>query len=78
MHKIKTNIKKEDPKKDRSKIVSQMKSAAFTMISYDDLLNEKVDFKSFKANDKAKKMKAKAKKASIYILGMEPLILKNI
>jgi len=50
LHKIKMNIKKSESKKDLSKIISQIKSAAFTMFSYDDLLKEKVDFKTFKAN----------------------------
>jgi len=51
LHKLKMNIKKADPKKDLSKIISQIKSAAFTMISYDDLLQEKVYFKTFKVNE---------------------------
>jgi len=56
LHKIKTNIKKSDSKKDFPKLISQMKAAAFTMISYDDLLKEKVDFKSFSANKTALSM----------------------
>lgn len=57
LHKLKMNIKKADPKKDLSKIISQIKSAAFTMVSYDNLLKEKVDFKMFKANETALNMK---------------------
>ena len=56
LHKLKMNIKNADPKKDLSKIISQIKSAAFTMVSYDDLLKEAVDFKTFKANEVALNM----------------------
>ncbi len=48
LHKIKTDIKNADPKKDMKKIVSQIKAAAFTMYIYDDLLKEKIDFKASK------------------------------
>ncbi len=48
MHKIKTNIKKADAKKDMPKIVSQIKAAALTMYIYDDLLKTKIDFKTIK------------------------------
>ena len=56
LHKLKMNIKKADPKKDLSKITSQIKSAAFTMFTYDDLLQEIVNFKTFKTNEKALNM----------------------
>jgi len=42
------NVKKGDAKKDMKKIVSQIKSAAFTMYVYDDLLKEKINFKTMK------------------------------
>ncbi len=48
LHKLKMNIKKSDPKKDMGKIASQIKSMAFTMYIYDDLLKEKIDFKKMK------------------------------
>ena len=51
LHKLKNNIKKADAKKDMKKIVSQIKSAAFTMYVYDDLLKEKIDFKTMKASE---------------------------
>ena len=50
LHKLKNNIKNADPKKDMPKIVSQIKSAAFTMYVYDDLLKEKINFKTMKAS----------------------------
>ena len=50
LHKLKITIKKADPKKDMKKIVSQIKSASFTMYTYDDLLKEKIDFKTMKAS----------------------------
>jgi len=53
LHKIKTNIKKADSNKEMPKIVSQIKSAAFTMLMYDEKLREKIDLKSIKENDKA-------------------------
>ncbi len=49
LHKLKNNIKKAD-EKSMPKIVSQIKSMAFTMYTYDDLLKENVDFKTMKAN----------------------------
>ncbi len=51
LHKLKNSIKKADPEKDMKKIASQIKSAAFTMYVYDDLLKEKVDFKKMKASE---------------------------
>jgi len=48
LHKIKMAIKKADPKKDMPKISSQIKAAAFTMYTYDKLLQTKIDFNSFK------------------------------
>jgi hypothetical protein len=50
LHKLKMNIKKADAKKDLSKIISQIKSAAFTMYIYDELLKEKVNFEEIVAN----------------------------
>ena len=50
LDKLKKSIKKADGKKDMKKISSQIKSAAFTMYVYDDLLKDKVDFKTIKAN----------------------------
>ncbi len=52
LHKLKTNIKNSDSKKDMKKISAQIKAAAFMMYTYDDLLKEKIDFKSFKASTK--------------------------
>jgi len=52
LHKLKTYIQKADPKKDMSKVSSMIKSVAFTMFVYDDLLKTKVDFKTIKANNK--------------------------
>jgi len=49
LHKIKTNMKKLKNKKDLSKISSQIKAAAFTMYTFDNLLKKKVDFTTFKA-----------------------------
>jgi len=48
LHKIKTNIKNANPKKDMKKIVGQIKAAAFTMYTYDDLLKTKINFKTMK------------------------------
>ncbi len=50
LHKLKKSIKKADGKKDMNKVVSKIKSAAFTMYIYDDLLKEKVDFKKIEPN----------------------------
>ena len=50
LHKIKKNIKKADAKKNLPKIISQIKSAAFTLFIYDDLLKQQVDFKTITAN----------------------------
>ena len=50
LHKLKNNIKKADAEKDMKKIVSQIKSAAFTIYIYDDLLKEKINFKTMQAN----------------------------
>jgi len=58
LHKLKNSIKKADAKEDMKKIVSQIKSAAFTMYVYDDLLKEKIDFKTMKPSDKKLDMKA--------------------
>ncbi len=52
LHKLKKSIKNADPKKDMNKIISQIKSAAFTMYVYDDLLKEKIDFKTMKPSSK--------------------------
>jgi len=50
LHKLKSFIQQADPTKDMSKISSMIKSVAFTMYVYDDLLKTKIDFKSIKAN----------------------------
>ncbi|MCK5535577.1 MAG: hypothetical protein KAI79_02055, partial [Bacteroidales bacterium] len=50
LHKLKNNIKKADAEKDMKEIVSQIKSAAFTIYTYDDLLKEKINFKTMQAN----------------------------
>ncbi|MEA3498825.1 MAG: hypothetical protein U9R16_07195 [Campylobacterota bacterium] len=50
LHKLKNNIKNANGKKDMPKIISQIKSAAFTMYVYDDLLKTKIDFKTMKPN----------------------------
>lgn len=47
LDKIKKAIKKADPKKDMKKISSQIKAAAFTMYTYDPLLQKKVKFEQF-------------------------------
>ncbi len=64
LHKIKDSIKKADAKKDMKKISSQIKSAAFTMYIYDDLLKEKIDFKIMKANNPTLNMKEVFSKVS--------------
>ena len=50
LHKLKNSIKKINDKKDMPKVISQIKSAAFTMYTYDDLLKEKINFKTMKSN----------------------------
>lgn len=52
LHKLKNNIKKAASKKDMQKISSQIKSLAFSMYTYDNLLKEKIDFKSMKSSSK--------------------------
>ena len=54
LHKIKTNLKKAT-KKDMKKISSQIKSYAFSMYIYDDVLKQKVDLNHFKAKKLTKK-----------------------
>jgi len=54
LEKIKTNLKKARIE-DMKKISSQIKAAAFSMYTYDKLLQEKVDFSSFKAKKLTKK-----------------------
>jgi len=54
LHKLKTNIQHAS-KKDMKKISSQIKAAAFTMYSYDKLLQTKVDFSNFKPKKLTKK-----------------------
>ena len=54
LHKIKTNLKVAT-KKDMKGISSQIKSAAFTMYTYDRLLQSKVDFTNFKPKKLSKK-----------------------
>ena len=48
MHKIKQAIKKADPKKDRKKISSQIKTFAFDLIAYDKDLRDSIDFNAIK------------------------------
>lgn len=48
LHKLKKNIQKAESKQDMQKISSQIKSLAFSMYTYDDLLKQKVDFKLMK------------------------------
>jgi cytochrome c553 len=48
LDKIKKNIKKADPKKDMPKISSQIKSTAFSLYTYDKLLQTKLSFADFK------------------------------
>ncbi|MEA3554094.1 MAG: hypothetical protein U9R39_06815 [Campylobacterota bacterium] len=64
LHKLRNNIKKADAKRDMPKIISQIKSAAFTMYTYDDLLKQKVDFKKIKHNKIKLKMKDILEKVS--------------
>lgn len=47
LDKLKKSIKKANPKKDMKKISSQIKAAAFTMYTYDKLLQEKIKFENF-------------------------------
>ncbi len=47
LDKLKKSIKKANPKKDMKKISSQIKSVAFTMYTYDNLLKEKIKFENF-------------------------------
>ncbi|MEA3384172.1 MAG: hypothetical protein U9Q20_05795 [Campylobacterota bacterium] len=49
LHKLKQMIKKAD-KKDMPKVISQIKSIAFDLYTYDDLLKDKFDFKTAQAN----------------------------
>ena len=57
LHIMKKQIKKATKKKDMHRIVSQIKSSAFTMYVYDDLLKTKIDFKSMKPNKTKPTMK---------------------
>ncbi len=50
LHKLKKFINDANATSDKPKIVSKIKSAAFTMYTYDDLLKEKIDFKSTTAH----------------------------
>jgi cytochrome c553 len=54
LQKIKLSLKKAK-KEDMKKISSQIKAAAFSMYTYDTLLQTKIDFKSFKAKKLTKK-----------------------
>jgi len=49
LYKIKTALKKADPKKDRKKLLSQIKSFAFDLYTYDPLLKKRVDETEIKA-----------------------------
>ncbi len=49
LFKIKESLKKADPKKERKKILSQIKSFAFDLHTYDPVLRKKVDTKKSKA-----------------------------
>jgi len=53
LHKLKENIKKAK-KEDMPKISSQIKSTAFNMYAYDDMLRTKVKFDDFKAKKMTK------------------------
>jgi len=53
LHKIKANLEKAT-KDDMPKISSQIKSAAFTMYTYDKLLQSKVNFSDFEAKKLSK------------------------
>ncbi len=64
LHKLKNNIKNADSKKDMKKISSQIKSLAFSMYSYDDLLKQKIDFKSIKPSSKKLNMKTILKRVT--------------
>ena len=57
LHKLKNNIKKVESKQEMKKISAQIKALAFMMYTYDDLLKEKVDFKTMKPS--AKKLNKK-------------------
>ena len=48
LDKLKKSIKKANHKKDMKKISAQIKTAAFTMYTYDNLLNKTVKFENFK------------------------------
>lgn len=50
LHKLKQNIKKTKSKEDKPKIVAQIKAIAFSMLTYDDLLKEKIDLKTIPAH----------------------------
>ena len=47
LHKLKKSIKEANPKKDMPKIYGQITSAAFTMYTYDTLLQEQVGFANY-------------------------------
>jgi hypothetical protein len=49
LFKIKQALKKSDPKKDRKKVLSQIKSFAFDIASYDPMLRKEVSKKDLKA-----------------------------
>ena len=51
LHKIKNAIKTADTKPKKKKVTTQIKSIAFSMYTYDDLLKEKIDFKAFKKSN---------------------------
>jgi len=48
MFKIKQALKKADPKKDRKKVSSQIKTFAFDLITYDKDLRDSIDFSAIK------------------------------
>lgn len=51
LDKLKKSIKKASFPKDMNKISAQIKTAAFTMYTYDTLLQDKVKFENLKASD---------------------------
>lgn len=50
LDKLKNEIKQSDPQKDITKISSKIKSAAFTMYTYDQLLQNMITFDTFTAS----------------------------
>ncbi|MEA3315138.1 MAG: hypothetical protein U9Q30_04720 [Campylobacterota bacterium] len=55
LQKLKMNIKNIKSKKEMKKISAQIKSIAFSMYTYDSMLQEKISFNKFKPNPKLNK-----------------------